>query len=196
MTGTLTRKGAATRQRIVEGAAAVIQQRGVLDTTLDDVREHTGTSKSQLFHYFPDGKEQLLLAVAGFEADRVISAQQPHLGHLHSWADWQAWRDTVIGHYTERGQHCPLNVVMSQIGRNTPGSQAVVTQLMDRWLAELTSGIRHLQAAGEIPSSTDPARAATALLAGVQGGVLMLLSTGDPGYLKAALDVGIENLRG
>jgi AcrR family transcriptional regulator len=195
MTGTLTRKGAATRQRIIEGAAAEIQERGVLATTLDDVRERTGTSKSQLFHYFPDGKEQLLLAVAGFEAGRVIAAQQPHLGRLHTWADWRAWRDTVVAHYTERGQHCPLNVVMSQIGRNTPGAQAVVTQLMDRWLAELVAGIRHLQSAGEIPSSTDPARAASALLAGVQGGVIMLLSTGDPGFLEAALDVGIENLR-
>lgn len=60
---TLTRKGAATRQRIIEGAAAEIRDRGVALTTLDDIRARTKTSKSQLFHYFPDGKEQLLLSL-------------------------------------------------------------------------------------------------------------------------------------
>ncbi|WP_326568741.1 TetR/AcrR family transcriptional regulator [Amycolatopsis rhabdoformis] len=192
---TITSKGAATRQRIVEGAAAEIRERGVFDTTLDDVRARTGTSKSQLFHYFPDGKEQLLLAVAEFEADRVLGSQQPYLGALHTWDAWQAWRDTVVAHYVEQGQHCPLNVVMSQLGRNTPGAQAVSTRLMERWLAELAAGIRHLQATGEIGAAVDPARAASALLAGVQGGVVMLLSTGSSAHLEAALDVGIENLR-
>jgi AcrR family transcriptional regulator len=73
----LTTKGRATRQRIVEGAAAEIRARGVAIATLDDVRSHTHTSKSQLFHYFPGGKEQLLLAVAEHEAQRVLSDHQP-----------------------------------------------------------------------------------------------------------------------
>ncbi|WP_434533224.1 TetR/AcrR family transcriptional regulator [Amycolatopsis carbonis] len=195
VTQTLTSKGAATRQRIVEGAAAEIRERGVFDTTLDDVRARTGTSKSQLFHYFPEGKEQLLLAVAEFEAERVLGSQQPYLGALHTWDAWQSWRDTVVAHYTEQGRHCPINVVMSQLGRNTPGAQAVSTQLMERWLAELAAGIRHLQAAGEVGPSVDPARAASALLAGLQGGVVMLLSTGSSAHLENALDVAIENLR-
>ncbi|WP_326929345.1 TetR family transcriptional regulator C-terminal domain-containing protein [Amycolatopsis orientalis] len=85
---------------------------------------------------------------------------------------------------------------MSQIGRNTPGAQAVVTQLMRRWLGELAAGIEHLRAAGEIRPGLDPKQAASALLAGVQGGVLLLLTTGEPRHLEAALEVGIAGLRG
>jgi hypothetical protein len=44
----LTRKGEATRTRIVEGAAEVLRERGVVPTTLDDIRIHTATSKGQL----------------------------------------------------------------------------------------------------------------------------------------------------
>ena len=69
----LTAKGLATRRRIIEGAAAEIRERGVAVTTLDDVRARTQTSKSQVFHYFPGGKEQLLLAVAQHEAELVLS---------------------------------------------------------------------------------------------------------------------------
>jgi AcrR family transcriptional regulator len=38
--------------------------KGIAKATLDDTRARTGTSKSQLFHYFPEGKDALLLAVA------------------------------------------------------------------------------------------------------------------------------------
>src|ERR1700753_756000 len=126
MTRTLTAKGEATRRRIVEGAAAEIRERGVITTTLDDVGARTGTSKSQLFHYFPDGKEELLLAVAKYEADQVLADQQPQLGSLRSWAGWAAWRERVLDHYRSQGQACPLNMLITQLGRSPPGAEAVV----------------------------------------------------------------------
>ncbi|MFI6031430.1 TetR/AcrR family transcriptional regulator [Amycolatopsis magusensis] len=191
----LTAKGAATRQRIVEGAAAELREHGVAVTTLDDVRARTGTSKSQLFHYFPGGKEELLLAVARFEADRVLSDQQPQLGDLGSWPAWQAWRDKVVARYRKQGQHCPLNMLFSQLGRSSPGAQAVSAELMRTWQAEITAGVRRLQEAGEADPEADADRVAAALLAGIQGGVLLLMSTGDTTHLEAALDIGIANLR-
>lgn len=189
-----TAKGRATRQRIIDGAAAEIRLNGAVATTLDDVMAHTGTSKSQLFHYFPKGKEQLLLAVAELEAARVLSDQQPYLGRLTSWAAWQRWRDVVVERYRRQGQQCPLSTVMSEMGR-TPGAQAVTSALIDQWRAEIESGVRAMQRQAKVAESIDPARAAAALLAGIQGGVSVLLNTGDISYLEAALDVGIANLR-
>lgn len=191
----LTRKGAATRQRIIEGAAAEIRDRGVALTTLDDIRARTQTSKSQLFHYFPDGKEQLLLAVAEHEAEQVLADQQPHLGALNSWAAWQRWRDAVVDRYRRQGQSCPLSMLMSEIGRSTPGAQAVTATLMRRWHDEITAGVRAMQGQGKVAGGIDAERSAAALLAGIQGGVGILLATGDLGYLEAALDVGIATLR-
>ena len=163
-------------------------------TTLDDVLARTGTSKSQLFHYFPQGKDQLLLAVAEQEAARVLSDQQPHLSELTSWAAWQRWREAVVDRYRKQGQQCPLSTVMSEIGR-TPGARAVTATLIAQWRGEIEAGVRAMQAQGKVAASVDPARAAAALLAGIQGGVSVLLNTGDIGYLEAALDVGIESLR-
>jgi AcrR family transcriptional regulator len=189
-----TAKGRATRQRIIDGAAAEIRVNGAFATTLEDVMTHTGTSKSQLFHYFPNGKEQLLLAVAELEAARVLSDQQPHLSKLTSWAAWQRWRDVVVERYRKQGQQCPLSTVMSEMGR-TPGAQAVTSALIDQWRTDIESGVRAMQQQGKMTESADPARAAAALLAGIQGGVSVLLNTGDISYLEAALDVGIANLR-
>jgi AcrR family transcriptional regulator len=192
----LTRKGRATRQRIIEGAAAEIRARGVAVTTLDDVRAHTQTSKSQLFHYFPRGREQLLLAVAEHEATQVLSDQQPHLSALASWAAWQRWRDVVVDRYRRQGQHCPLAVLMSEIGRTTPGAQAVTAALIRQWHNDIAVGVRQMQRQRKVAAELDADRAAAALLAGIQGGVGIMLATGDLSYLEAALDTGIESMRG
>ncbi|KPM51637.1 TetR family transcriptional regulator [Frankia sp. CcI49] len=195
MARALTSKGEATRARIIAGAAARIRTHGVAATTLDDIREQTATSKSQLFHYFPGGREDLLLAVARHEADQVLADQQPQLGALTSWAAWEGWRDRVLARYQAQGRDCPLGGLLTQVGRATPGAQAVVAELMGRWESELAAGVAAMRATGQVGAEVDPARHAAALLAGVQGGVLMLMSTGRLTYLQAALDVGIDALR-
>ncbi len=191
----LTAKGRATRQRIIEGAAAEIRTRGVALTTLDDVMAHTRTSKSQLFHYFPGGKEQLLLAVAALESQRVLDDQQPHLSALTSWAAWQRWRDSVVDRYRRQGQNCPIAVLMSEIGRTTQGAEAVTAELIVQWRGAIATGIRSMQDQGKVADSVNAERAAAALLAGIQGGVGIMLATGDLSYLEAALDEGIDALR-
>jgi AcrR family transcriptional regulator len=195
MRSALTPKGQATRARIVEGAAEILREKGVAFATLDDIRERTGTSKSQLFHYFPDGKDQLLLAVAQYEADRVLEDQQPFLGCLDSWDVWYRWRDAVVERYEAQGDHCPLGSLFLQIGRSAPGARAIVIELMRKWQDSLAGGIRALQGNGHLPMSVDVDEAAAALLAGIQGGVTIMLSTGQSTHLRAALDWGIMQLR-
>jgi AcrR family transcriptional regulator len=191
----LTAKGAATKRRIIEAASAEIRERGIHDTKLDDVCRRSATGKSQLFHYFPEGKEQLLLAVARYEADRVIEDQQPYLGRLTSWQAWERWRDAVIDRYRRQGVHCPLGVLLTELGRNTPATQAVTGRLIARWQHDLRVGIEAMQSAGRIGRSLDPEPAAAAMIAAIQGGVTILMSTGSADHLIAALDMCLAHLR-
>jgi AcrR family transcriptional regulator len=192
---TLTAKGADTRRRIIEGAAAEIREHGVSTTTLDDIRARTRTSKGQLFHYFPRGREELLLVVAKHEADRVLSDQQPHLARLTSWRAWHAWRDAVVDRYRAQGTSCPLSVLMTELGRSTPAARIITTELISQWEHDIVEGIRSMQKSGRVSAQLDADRAAKALLAGIQGGVSIMLATGSIGHLEAALDLGIERLR-
>lgn len=194
MTAVLTPKGEATRHRIIEAAAAEMREHGVVVTTLDDVRNRAHVSKGQLFHYFPDGKEELLLAVAEFEAGRVLDDQQPQLGNLTTWAAWTEWRDTVVARYRAQGIDCPLSALMSQVGRSTPGARAVVSELMSQWEALVRAGIEELQSTGEADADLDAGQVAAALIAGIQGGVGMLMTTGSTHHLEAAIDLVLDRL--
>ena len=185
----ITTKGEQTRRRIVSGAVAELRERGVDELRLEDVMARTGTSKSQLFHYFPDGKEQLLLAVVRQEADQVLADQEPYLSALTSWEAWSRWRDALIGRYVAQGDRCPLRGLLGETGRRVPAARAVLMDLTDRWQALLATGIR------QVCDHPDPERAAAGLLAGIQGGVILLNTTGRTDYLESALDLGIDGLR-
>ena len=191
----LTSKGAATRTRIVEGAAALIREQGVPNVGLDDIRAATATSKSQLFHYFPDGKSDLLLAVARHEADLVLADQQPMLGDLTSWRKWQAWRRRVIEKYDAQRGRCPLSALTAQLRSVSPESQEIITDLYDRWQAYLAAGVRALRDAGEIDASIDVDAAAIAILTAVTGGAALLQATNRLHYLEIALAEAIDDLR-
>jgi AcrR family transcriptional regulator len=191
----LTVKGTATRQRIIEGASDEIRCSGIAATTLDDICRRSGTGKSQLFHYFPGGKEDLLLAVAGYEAARVLDDQQPHLGQLTSWQAWDDWRDAVVDRYRRQGTHCPLGVLITELGRHTPAAQAVTRQLLEQWQGDVQAGITAMQQRGLVAPGLDAGRTAAAIVAAIQGGVTILMSTGSSAHLEAALDTALAYLR-
>src|SRR3954451_17629335 len=116
----LTPRGAATRARIVEAAAVLIRRDGVSEVSIDDIRAATDTSKSQIFHYFPGGKVDLLHAVAQHEAEQVLADQQPALDDLGSRESWLAWRQLVIERYARQRDHCPLSALTSELGNSSP----------------------------------------------------------------------------
>src|SRR5579871_1029150 len=88
----LTPKGARTRARIVEEAAGLIHERGVVGTTLEDVKVAAEVSGSQMYHYFPD-KDQLVQAVIDYQADAIVNRQRQVFGSANGV---EAWRNMVV----------------------------------------------------------------------------------------------------
>ena len=186
----MTAKGLATRHRIVVAAALLIREKGAAETTLDDVRAATSTSKSQLFHYFPDGRIDMLVAVARYEADQVLEAQRPHLDELTTWDTWQAWRKAVLRHYGELGRRCPLGSLTSELGKSSADARTVVSDLFATWEAALLRGTGAMLA-----DRRAAVGCARSVLAAVQGGVVLLQMTDRVEYLEAALTAAIEPMR-
>jgi AcrR family transcriptional regulator len=188
MTAALTSKGIATRQRIIEGAARLVRTQGVERVGLDDIRVETATSKSQLFHYFPGGRADLLYAVATHEAAQVIADQQPYLDDLGPAGSWQKWRDVVVAKYREQGRECPLSALTTQLGQTDPRIRPLVAALLEDWNDRIARGVRRRGVAEQ------PRDAAAVILAAIQGGVMLMLSTGRIDYLEIALDRAIAPL--
>jgi AcrR family transcriptional regulator len=192
----LTPRGAATRDRIVEAAADLVLAGGVGGTSLDDIGAGTSTSKSQLFHYFPAGKSELVGAIASFQARRVLAAQEPYLSRLATWEDWHDWRDTVIAHYGSQPHWgCPIGALASELTGTDPERAAEVAAYMEEWRGHLEAGVERLRDAGELSPDADPRALSLAVFASLQGGLLLIAPAESIEPLEAALDGALAMLR-
>ena len=187
----LTRKGQETRQRIVDAAADLIFRQGVAHTTLDDVRAAADVSSSQLYHYFDD-KPALVRAVVDHQADMMIGQQETV--DFSTLDGLRAWRDFVIEHEREidGSGGCPVGSLGSALAETDPEARARVAEGFRRWQAAIQSGLREMHARGELTPETDPDTLALALLAALQGGLLLTQIQRDTKPLEAALDAMLE----
>ncbi len=155
----------------MEEAAALIHERGVAGTTLEDVRVAAEVSGSQMYHYFPD-KNDLVQAVIDYQAETIVNNQ----GQLLRSANGvEAWRKMVISEAkrTKAKGGCPLGSLGGQLAECDPEARVLISAGFDQWAAAIGDGLRSLHADGKLRSGIDPDDLATTLLATLQGGLLL-----------------------
>jgi TetR/AcrR family transcriptional repressor of nem operon len=191
----LTRKGQATRERIVSVAARLMFEAGVASTSNEDVMEAAGVSSSQLYHYFAD-RRALVRAVIAHQADAVLEAQQPLLGKLDSLDALRAWRDQTVAIERQlqcRGG-CPIGSLAGELVECDEGAREDIAAGFARWESAIAAGIRAMHDRGELPAEVDPEQLALALLAAHQGGLILTQVRRDAVPLEAVLDAMIDHL--
>jgi hypothetical protein len=101
-----------TRTAMIEGAIELLSTRGVHAASLLKVLEHTGAPRGSVYHHFPGGKEELILAaldLTGQRHDRFAdrfrgtSAEEITAGYL------ELWRRILVRSRLESG--CPILAV-------------------------------------------------------------------------------------
>ncbi len=190
----LTARGAATRARIVEAAADLIYVHGVEGTSLDDVMAASGVSKSQLYHYFAD-KDALVLAVIALQAERVLAAQQPHLGALDSLRALRAWGQGIIRlNELVHMRGCPLGSLASELANTSESARKRLDESFSMWRDRIENGLAEMQERGELAASANPHDLALALLGAVEGGLLLAKTTQSARPLEIALDMAIDHV--
>jgi TetR/AcrR family transcriptional regulator, transcriptional repressor for nem operon len=191
-----TAKGRATRSRIVAAASELVAEQGVAETSLDDVIERAGVSKSQLYHYFED-RSALLRAVITYNTDGVLAGQAPYLGSLDSWKAIRAWFDSLVSLQVERQGcgGCPVGSLVAQLAEGDDGTRNVAAASLERWEEGVRNGLRTMQSRGKLDPTADADALATATLATIQGGLVLTQASRDPGRLATALDSAYAYLR-
>jgi len=191
----LTRKGEATRERIVEAAARLIFERGVAGTSTEEVQAAARVSASQLYHYFAD-KRSLVRAVIAYLTEAVLDAQQPFLGRLDSLEALRAWRDGLVDLQRQRGCQggCPIGSLASELSDLDEDARTDLRAGFVRWEGAIREGLRAMHDRGELCSGADPDELALATLAALQGGLLLTQLRRDTAPLEAALDTMIDRI--
>lgn len=62
-----------TRRRMIDGAAVLVARHGSRGASFSEVLEATGAPRGSVYHHFPDGKEELILAAVDAAGERSLT---------------------------------------------------------------------------------------------------------------------------
>src|SRR5487761_2294621 len=167
----LTPKGARTRTRIVQAAAALIHERGVAGTTLDEVKVVAKVSGSQMYHHFPD-KHELVQAVIDYQAASIVSRNRHALEGANGIEAGRKRAITAATHTKAKGG-CPLGSLVGQLAESDSEARTLIAAGFDQWSAAIGDELRSLHADGSLRPDIDPDDLAITLLATLEGGLLL-----------------------
>ena len=188
----LTDKGQATRARILEHAAELIYAKGVHATNNELLRRAAGVSGSQLNHYFPD-KESLVLAVIGWQADRVLSfLRSERFTSFESIGSLREWAGFYIAYEHSYQEGCTLGSLASEIIKTDLDVHAELANAFEQWRDIFRDGLGRMQKLGRISAQADPTRLAYLLLSAFQGGMLLAQVARDIAPLRESLQAAID----
>ena len=194
--GRITARGAATRDRIVQAAADLMYHKGVHATTLDDVREATGTSKSQLYRHFRD-KDALVHAVITLRGKQVIDRETQRLGRFNSFSGLIRWRNALIQVSSlQNGAYgCALGSMANELSDEDEEARNSLDKLFRTWEELLAVGLQRMQAKGTLSSKAAPEQLAIGLMAALQGGYLLANTAHNVQPMEIALDLALEHVK-
>lgn len=167
------RNADATRARILEAAFREIYHKGFQGMRLDDVLRQTGLTKGALYHHFPN-KMNLGYAVvdemiAGAMSGIWVTALQDSRDPIGAMI--QLITNLARGHgpFEAVTQGCPLNNLAQEMSPLDEGFRIRIDRVFQTWsrclVEALEAGKRH----GTVRQGLDSERAATFVIAAVEG---------------------------
>ncbi len=191
-----TAKGTLTRSRIIEAAAELVFAHGVARTGIDDVQRRAGVSASQMYHYFTD-KDDLIRAVIAHQTEGILAAQRPILDELDSFDALDRWRDLLIDLQEQRDcvGGCPIGSIAAELADIDPHARADLVESFERWEAPIRAGLARMRARGDLRPDTDTDALALALLAALQGGLLLTQTRRNTTALRTGLGAVLAHIR-
>jgi TetR/AcrR family transcriptional repressor of nem operon len=192
----ITARGLATKIRILEAADQLTYEKGVGQTTLDDVITASGTSKSQLYQHFAD-KDVLVQEVIALRASRLLERQARRLQRLDSLRGLELWRDALVERNALRNGAfgCELGSLAHELADQDEQARQALAAHFTAWQSLLAAAIARMRASGTLRPEADPDALATGLMAALQGGYLLAQTTRDVEPMRIALDMAIAHVR-
>lgn len=193
---TTTARGRSTKDRIIGAAAQLMFRQGVARTSIPDVLAEAKVSASQVYHYFGD-KQGLVRAVIAHQVESSLDQQRPILDQLDTFEALEAWRDGAIrlqvARHCEGG--CEIGSLAYELCDTDPVARADLEAAFDKWEAPIRRGLATMRERGTLRADTDTDELATAMLAAIQGGLLLTQIRRDITPFTAAVTAMIAHIR-
>lgn len=158
------------RERMVSSATALLREYGTSATSIDRVLLHSGASRGSVYHYFPDGRSQLIAEAVGLAGERMsraieamIEADDP-VRSLDVF--FERWRSELVENGFRAG--CPIVAVAVETNDEAPQLVRSTGVVFSHWQERLST----LLSRGAV-SEERAGRLAALIVASLEGAIVM-----------------------
>ena len=191
----VTRRGRASRERIVERAAELFAARGVAATSVDEVLAAAGAGKGQFYHYFR-GRDELAAAAVGHRCAQVVAGLTQALGEVSSLAGLEQTLAGFVAGFEQQGMPgCPIGTLAAEVADRNEEARKQAAAGFDAWERLLADALERMRQRGELRPEAAPAVLATGLLASIEGGMVLSQARQDMTSLRVAVEAGQAQVR-
>ena len=179
----------------MERAAELFAERGVAATSLDEVLAAAGAGKGQLYHYFR-GRDELVAAAVGLRCAQVLAGLTQALGSVASLAGLEQALAGFVAGFEQMGlPGCPIGSLAAEVAEHNEGARLQAAAAFDAWERLFADALERMRERGELRADASPAVLATALLASIEGGMVLSQTRKDPASLHLAVEAGLGQVR-
>jgi TetR/AcrR family transcriptional regulator, transcriptional repressor for nem operon len=192
-----TRRGQASRERLVEAAVASVVEHGIKELRVDEVLAAAGSSKSQLYHYFAD-RDALIDAAVAHRCEDVLGQLGQAFAGVSSLDGLAKLLDQFASDYAKRLSGCPIGTLASELTEGPEPARRTVVEAFGSWEGYLRSALQRIQANGDLRLEHDAVELALGLLTSLEGGMFLSQVRGSDRPLRVALGSAmayLESLR-
>lgn len=184
----MTPKGEATREKILETAAELIQRKGFGATSINNLLGATGMKKGSIYFHFTD-KDALGLAILEKARDAFLAFLDASLVGATPGEQLDNFLDKVMTTHLRKRfvGGCIFGNTALEMGDTESGFTSLIENVFDEWEAKLQTVIAAAQDAGEVFSGLPADVLAGHMVSAIEGGIMLSRLKKDEKPLRDAL---------
>ena len=166
-------KGEATRQRIIEEAAPIFNQRGFAGCSMQDVMEATGLEKGGLYRHF-SSKDELAMEVFRHSLAAVMMTRRGDDSAVTGAVAKLLYRvRQFVRVPSPIPGGCPLMNTAVDADDTHPELRRLAKEGIQSWKASLSQIVEDGIRAGEVRKNIQPERIANVIVANLEGALMI-----------------------
>ncbi len=135
-----------TKENLIRTTAKLIRQQGVNATGINEILSAVGIPKGSLYHHFPGGKDELVIAALHHSKDYLA---QRFKAAMKGKASVEKGLEAVLDDYADTLQKsnyssgCPMATVALEAAGNNEAIRQACNEVLDYWIESLVAYFKY-----------------------------------------------------
>ncbi len=167
-------KGEETRARVLDSAMALINRKGLRNTSMQDIINETGVKKGNLYFHFAS-KDELGRSLLGEAREQYFEYLSKSIRSDDPLGKIGDILNAVLRYHRRRGfvGGCIFGNIALEMCDTDEEYASMVREIFGRWEGILAGYLREAGKAGRLPSGIRPGPMARHIVAAMEGGIMM-----------------------